>query len=215
MRGSQFYRETSPNKNSANFLGIGPHKGDKALRQIQTPFHLPRKALRNPRIQHFALKGVQSLHRTKNRPQIAPFELSAPLGHLPTCTRLAPRLAPNLPKIPRFSTFSCTQKVFLRDFSRPISRFCKIELHRERFWQKYGANFKGGQRHPCPSHRGGVVSFPFFLPRGPSFGLVSLVGLPPVGHFGRAIFRTAIFSRFKGLSGVGWWWVSSEPLKCK
>jgi hypothetical protein len=76
-----FLPDFSPEKNSANFLGTGPHKGAKALCMIQTPFHIPRKALRNPRKSLQALQGVQSLHRTKNRHQIGSFQLSAPLGH--------------------------------------------------------------------------------------------------------------------------------------
>ena len=82
MRGSQFYRETFPEKIPRKFFGRRPSQGDKALRQIQTPFYLTRKALRNPRISHFALQGVQSLHRTKIGPQIAPFQLSACATHL-------------------------------------------------------------------------------------------------------------------------------------
>ena len=61
-----------------------------------TRLPLPRKALRNPRKSHFALQGVQSLHRTNKGPQIGLFQLSAHFGHL----RLAHKMRD-------FTVFSC------------------------------------------------------------------------------------------------------------
>lgn len=183
MRGSQFI---SPKNFFANFLAQALFGVQSPLRRNRPSF-LPRKALRNPRKSPQAIQWVQSLHRTTKRPQIGPFQLSAPFGHL----RLAPKLAPIPPKIPRFSTFSCTRKVFCRGFPRPNSRFCKIGLHRERFWQKYGANFKRGQRPFRLLGRGGVVCFVSSFPaafRGPAFPALAGGGPSFPAIFSRGYF---------------------------
>lgn len=109
--------------------------------------------------------------------------------------------------------------MFSPRFSRPIPRFCKIELHRERFWQKYGANFKGGQGHIGLLGRGGwslfLSSRPAVSPWG-SFRACPLqaVALRPCLPF-VGVFRGAFLACLHGfLDGCNFWPFLPPVLAC-
>ena len=78
-------------------------------------------------------------------------------------------------------------------------RFCKIELHRERFAEKYGANFKGGQEPFRPFHRGGWGAFPFF-PSCLPFVALRFIFCPSSRGAFLAVFRGGIFREWAFLA---------------
>lgn len=180
MRGSQFIEKLPP-KNFSEIFWRQALLGEKALSAGIRLSFLPRKALRNPRISHFALQGVQSLHQQTKSPQIASFCR----GSLSTTDALRQALSvPFRPKYPVFQHFLAHKKCFPRDFRDQFPDFARLSCIGKGL-PKNMARILRGVKGPFAPSAGGVVCFPFPVPEGPALPCLPFVGLHPWGIFGR------------------------------
>lgn len=163
MRGSQFIEKLPPKKFSEIFWRQAL-LGEKALSAGIRLSFLPRKALRNPRISHFALKGVQSLHQQTKSPQIASFCR----GSLSTTEALRQALSvPFRPKYPVFQHFLAHKKCFPRDFRDQFPDFARLSCIGKGLPKNMARILRGVKSPFAPSTGGGSVflfPFPWALP---------------------------------------------------
>lgn len=185
----------SPKNFPANFLGIGPHKGTKALCQIKTPSTFPIKPSETPIFRTSPSKGYNPSTEPQNALKIAPFQLSAPFGHLPTCTQLRPSLVPDLhpdlhpscPKYPVFQHFLAHKKCFFGIFRDQLCVFARLSCIEKGFGKNMARILRGLKGILALLRGGGWVSrgvlplvCPWFALCGPAFHLLPFLpwGLP-------------------------------------
>ena len=193
MRGSHFI-ELFPEKNFPKILETGPHKGYNALCQIQTPFHIcrhhstflstfPVKPSEIPVNRTKPPKGYNPSTNTRKALKSPRFELSAPLGHLPTCTptctQLRPDLLPTCPKYPVFQHFLDCKVYPPRDFRDQLCHFARLSCI-EKGLSKNMARILRGVKSPFASSAGGGGLFSFPVPVGLPWAFLRCpVGLHP------------------------------------
>ena len=162
--------------------------GVERIHHRNRPSFLPRKALRNPRKSHQALQGAQSLHRPIKRLQIAPFQLSAPLGHLRSDRA---SLCPFRPKYPVFQHFLDRKVYPPRDFRDQFLVFARLSCIGKGL-SKNMARILRGVKGPFAASAGGGGCLLVSCPAGPA----SLAPLLPACGLPWGIFDYGHFSRF-------------------
>ena len=170
--------------------------GVERIHHRNRPSFLPRKALRNPRKSHQALQGAQSLHRPIKRLQIAPFQLSAPLGHLRSDRA---SLCPFRPKYPVFQHFLDRKVYPPRDFRDQFPDFARLSCIGKGL-PKNMARILRGVKSPFASSAGGGGLFPCTVVWSPPSSALplpcGLCPLLPACGLPWGIFDYGHFSRF-------------------
>ena len=168
MRGSQFFpRKIFPQIFWAQALirGQKPSVGDRPHSAFPVkPSEIPVNRTKPP-------KGYNPSTNTRKALKSARFELSAPLGHLPTCTpactQLRPDLLPTCPKYPVFQHFLDCKVYPPRDFRDQLCHFARLSCI-EKGLSKNMARILRGVKSPFASSAGGgVVCFLSSRPRAP------------------------------------------------
>ena len=145
-------------------------------------FPFPVKPSEIPVFRTSPSKGYNPSTEPQKALKSARFQLSAPLGHLPTCTptctQLRPDLLPTCPKYPVFQHFLDCKVYPPRDFRDQLCHFARLSCI-EKGLSKNMARILRGVKSPFASSAGGgwSVSFlPVPVPlcnplagRGPSF----------------------------------------------
>ena len=176
MRGSHSMR-IIPRKNFPQIFWRRPSLGYKALCQIRTPFHIcrhhstflstfPVKPSEIPVFRTSPSKWYNPSTNTRKALKSPRFELSAPLGHLPTCTptctQLRPDLLPTCPKYPVFQHFLDCVLANPRDFRDQLCHFARLSCIGKGLSKNMARILRGVKSPFRLLGRGGVVCFPFF-----------------------------------------------------